>query len=36
LKRPEGVPADEEAKVKLEEINIRLREKNIKHYYLRD
>ena len=33
LKRPEGTPADEEAKEKLEEINVRLREKDAKHHF---
>ena len=33
LKRPEGTPADEEAKAKLEEINVTLREKDAKHHY---
>lgn len=36
LKRPKGTPTDEEAKEKLKEINIRLREKDTKHHYLID
>jgi hypothetical protein len=34
LKRPKGIPTNEEAKEKLEEINISLREKNTKYHYL--
>lgn len=33
LKRPKGTPANEEAKEKLKEINVRLWEKDTKHYY---